>query len=1158
MALDGTRDGRCQHGRTAATIARTVALPMRTGRAAATVAIAIVIGSCVNDVAPPDVISPPTNVTVTLVGTSSARITWTPPPEAVYVDSYNVLRDDVKLAETTSTSYQDDNLLQGVTYKYRISANGQLGIPGQLSAETSTSAITIPDITPPTVTSATPAAEATGVASNAAVTVTFSEPMDAATINSTNFFLKTSGGALIPGAVVYTAATRTAAFTPTSALPSSTTLIATVTSGAKDVAGNGLAAIFSLSFTTRDETPPSVVSTSPVAGASAVPVSTAINVTFSETIDAATLTAASFTLAATSGGASISGAIAFNAATKTATLTPSSSLAGSTSYTATIAGTVKDLAGNAMGTAFSFAFTTADITPPNIVAVSPANGSSGVASNATVDVAFSKAMNASTINASSVLLKLTSSGASVTGTVSYNAATFTATFLPSAPLSFSTGYTVIVTTDAKDTAGNSLTTGFSSEFSVETAPDTTAPTVISVTPVNGAAGVTVTDALNLTFSEPMDQVTINGSTVTLTNSATLTLIPATVAYSADTNTATLTPTSPLTFGTGYVVTVGVAAKDLAGNPLAATFTSTFTTATAPDVTPPTVLSAVPSNGATNVAVLTPVTVTFSEAMNPATINTSTIMLRLTSNGVVISGSVSYDGFSNTATFAPSAGTLAYGIGYTLSVSGVADVAGNALAAPFSATFTTVAAPDTNPPTVTTTSPLNGATGVAVGVSPTVTFSEAMDQTTINGATVTLRNSGTLALIPATVSYNAATMTANLAPSASLSFSTSYTITVGTGAKDLAGNGLLADFTATFTTGAAPDLTPPTVTATVPANGATGVALSVAPTVTFSEPMNAATISGSTVTLTATVSGNPVAGTVSYDSPTKTATFTPSSQLAFSTSYTLRVTTGVHDAAGNAMATAFSASFTTVPNPDTTRPTVISFLTLGKTGPPLENRSITSVTFSEAMDQSTINSSTVTVRPDTTNAPLIPGTVTYDANTNTATFASSQPLGYVESLGPFYTLTITTGATDLAGNGLAANFFISTKRRPYFQGTSEENDNTGKPQIHVHITFSQSGQTLGRAVECQPLPQADCSLLPRNSAGVDAVGPLDDTQGGTVGIAATVTALSGTFTNPGITFDFTLANGRTFTFSGSMTDANTMTGTLSGATLAAPVAITLAR
>ena len=261
-----------------------------------------------------------------------------------------------------------------------------------------------------------------------------------------------------------------------------------------------------------------------------------------------------------------------------------------------------------------------------------------------------------------------------------------------------------------------------------------------------------------------------------------------------------------------------------------------------------------------------------------------------------------------------------------------------------------------------------------------------------------------------------------------------------------------------------------------------------------------------------------------------------------------------------MASPFSASFTTIPNPDTTRPTVISFVRLGATGPLLENRSIVSVTFSEAMNPSTINASTVVLYPDEFNAPAVPGTLTYDSNTNTATFTSSSPLAYVASGGPGYVLVVTTDVADLAGNTLAWEYDQSMTRVSYFQGTSEEFDNS-KPHIHMHITFSQSGATLGRAVECQKLPGADCDLLGQNQAGVDAIGPYDDSGSSNPAdppLAATITALTGSFSNPGITFTITLANGRTFTFSGTMTDANTITGTLSGATLAAPVAITLAR
>jgi len=72
--------------------------------------------------------------------------------------------------------------------------------------------------------------------------------------------------------------------------------------------------------------------------------------------------------------------------------------------------------------------------------------------------------------------------------------------------------------------------------------------------------------------------------------------------------------------------------------------------------------------------------------------------------------------------------------------------------------------------------------------------------------------------------------------------TTFTATITTGAKDLAGNPLLNNFAWSFTTGAAPDTNRPTVITTVPANSATGVAINQAINATFSEAMDPATIS----------------------------------------------------------------------------------------------------------------------------------------------------------------------------------------------------------------------------------------------------------------------------------------------------------------------------
>jgi glucose/arabinose dehydrogenase len=111
--------------------------------------------------------------------------------------------------------------------------------------------------------------------------------------------------------------------------------------------------------------------------------------------------------------------------------------------------------------------------------------------------------------------------------------------------------------------------------------------------------------------------------------------------------------------------------------------------------------------------------------------------------------------------------------------------------------------DTTPPTVTGTTPGAGATGVATNASPTATFSEAVQASTVTTSTFTLVDQATQTPVAAAVTYDAATRTATLDPSADLAPSTAYVATVKggpSGVKDLAGNALAQDYVWTFTTG----------------------------------------------------------------------------------------------------------------------------------------------------------------------------------------------------------------------------------------------------------------------------------------------------------------------------------------------------------------------
>jgi len=222
----------------------------------------------------------------------------------------------------------------------------------------------------------------------------------------------------------------------------------------------------------------------------------------------------------------------------------------------------------------------------------------------------------------------------------------------------------------------------------------------------------------------------------------------------------------------------------------------------PGLTAPTVISVAPPNGSIGACPSTIVTATFSKAMNPATINSTTFTL--TSPGtppVAVAGVVTYNASSNTAIFTP-ASALALSTPYTATITtGATDTFGNALASNFVWSFTTGSTTClTGPPTVISTAPPNGAGGICPNTVVVATFSEAMNPSTINATTFTLTAPGPTPVAGA-VTYDAPSHAATFTPTNPLALSTPYTATITTGAQDLFGNPLASDFVWSFTTSA---------------------------------------------------------------------------------------------------------------------------------------------------------------------------------------------------------------------------------------------------------------------------------------------------------------------------------------------------------------------
>ncbi len=235
----------------------------------------------------------------------------------------------------------------------------------------------------------------------------------------------------------------------------------------------------------------------------------------------------------------------------------------------------------------------------------------------------------------------------------------------------------------------------------------------------------------------------------------------------------------------------------------------------------------------------------------------------------------------------------------------------------------------NGPSLSATSPADGAIGVALNTKVAAYFDQAMAPLTTT--TFTLKQGTTV--VPGSVAASADMKSAIFSPTSDLTASTIYTGTITVGATSVDGLPIQAEETWSFTTGTSTDTGAPTVTSTSPADGAINVPTNTGIHATFSEPMDPTTITA--VTFTASNGTASVSGSVTYG-PGTTATLLPSSALAVSTLYSVRISVGAKDLAGNPLANPYLWNFTTGTTPSAGPAPVLlgaagNFVILSKTG-----------------------------------------------------------------------------------------------------------------------------------------------------------------------------------------------------------------------------------
>jgi hypothetical protein len=531
-----------------------------------------------------------------------------------------------------------------------------------------------------------------------------------------------------------------------------TSWLHTWTAVARDAAGNSKTSVavqVMVSNPIPDVTPPSVAITAPVSGAT-LSGTTTITATASDNVG---VVGVQFLLDGVAMGAEVLSP-PYQISWNTTTVTNALHMVGAVA---------RDAAGNRK-TSVLVTITVnnpvPDTTPPSVAITAPANGASV---SGTLTISANASDNVGVVGVQ-FLVDGVALGSEVTS-APYQMAWNTTT-ASNAPHS--------ITATARDAAGNRTTATAVSVTVANPVPDTTPPNVAITAPANGAS---VSGTLTIS-ANASDNVGVVGVQFILDGAP----------FGAEVTSAPYQRSWNTTTATNGTHSITATARDAAGNRTTATAVSVTVANPVPDTTPPSVSITAPANGATVSGTLT---ISASASDNVGVVGVQFIL-----DGAPLGAEVA---------------SAPYQVSWTTGTNGLhaitataRDAAGNRTTA--TAISVTVAnpVPDTTPPSVSITSPANGAT-----VSGTLTISaSASDNVGVVGVQFILDGAALGAEVTSAPYQMSWTTRANGL----------HTITAT--ARDAAGNRTTATAVSVTVANPVPDTTPPNVSITAPANGAT--------------------------------------------------------------------------------------------------------------------------------------------------------------------------------------------------------------------------------------------------------------------------------------------------------------------------------------------------
>ncbi|MEQ9425144.1 MAG: Ig-like domain-containing protein, partial [Cyclobacteriaceae bacterium] len=706
---------------------------------------------------------------------------------------------------------------------------------------------------------------------------------------------------------------------PTSDLITNTELYVQMLGVVKDLAGNYFAGFafedYRWSFTTApDVTPPGLVSTYPAFGETDVPIDADFTIEFDENVlkgtalslwDADNNTFIELLL-----GSEVS------VSNNVMTINPESDLIAGKSYFIRVTSTaVRDVYSNYFeglddGVWNFTAAGSGDVSTPLASSFTPLDEAIDVNPGDLLSISFNEAVVAGSGNIMVRELATSNLVALVTASEIAFSGSNASFDLSSVLMANGTSYYVEIPTGViTDLAGNAFA-GFTGNSNWNfTTIDSGAPFVVDQDPAEGALEITLDGAFGTQFSETITEGSGSFCLRLYTNDQIIEQFEIGVSnnYNLSGDKLTITPGQPLEPNTRYYLTICASCiQDLTGNSFTGLLNKDdwdFTTL-GEDVAPELAIASPfsPTDDAIDVAVGDNLVITFNEDVQFS--GSGFAQLKFASGSTretfdLSGANVTFSG--NTVTLNPTNNLIHNTAFYvTISNGAIEDLANNPFGGISSAdtwNFTTEAAPDNNPPVVTSLSPYDNQTHVAVDADLVMYFHENIQKGTGDIVIKEFDGDATIETIDVNsgqVSVSGNNVTIN--PTSDLANLTEYYVEIASGViKDLAGNASaeISKPDWSFTTIVFTDTTPPGIVSLDPIDGATDLSNNFNLTITFDEPIVKGAGFVQIYDSDDVLFDNMNINNTSFVTFTENSvTFNPDGNLSYNTTYYMTISTGI--------------------------------------------------------------------------------------------------------------------------------------------------------------------------------------------------------------------------------------------------------------------------